>query len=83
VDIRRINGIPVQGLETSTAPGAQRAREAAANLEKWAKENPNVNQFIGPNGGWSKNTAGKFAPITNDLLLNQHKNHFHINVFRK
>ncbi|MBI5518903.1 MAG: hypothetical protein HY916_02460 [Desulfovibrio sp.] len=86
VDLGRINGIPVAGLETSTAPGADRAREAARNLGDWAKENPDVNQFIGPKGGWNKDGKGNITPLApakQKVLLDGHKDHIHINVFRK
>jgi hypothetical protein len=82
VDLSRINGIPVAGLETSTAPGADRAREAARNLEEWAKENPDVNQIIGPGGGWNKD-GGAWRPIRDARLLKEHEDHYHINVFRR
>lgn len=86
VDLSRINGLPVAGLESSNAPGADRAREAAKNLEEWAIENPDVNQFIGPKGGWNKDGRGRitdFDPVKQKVLLDGHKDHFHINVFRK
>ena len=86
MDISRINGIPVAGLESSNAPGADRAREAARNLEAWAKGDPNVNQFIGPKGGWNKDADGyptPMDPAKQKMLLDGHKDHIHINVYRK
>jgi hypothetical protein len=51
-------------------------------MEQQAKNDPNVNQVIGPDGGW--NREGKeWAPINDAGLLNDHKDHYHINVFRK
>jgi len=87
VDINRINGVPVKDLEKTQTPAGKRAKEAAANMEEWAKNNESVNQFIGPNGGWNKRTDGTIEAIRATTreridLLNTHKNHFHINVFR-
>jgi len=82
VDINRINGIPVKDLKNAKGNQAERAQEAAANLEEWAKTHENINQVIGPNGGWGKK-GGKWVPIENPVLLNEHKDHYHINVFRK
>jgi len=81
VDINRINGVPVKDLEKTQTPEGKRAKEAAANIEEWAKNNESVNQFIGPNGGWNK-MGRDWKPITDPELLNAHKNHYHINVFR-
>ncbi|GAB6126624.1 hypothetical protein JCM14124_23300 [Humidesulfovibrio idahonensis] len=69
-------------LERTQTPEGKRANEAAANIEEWAKNNESVNQFIGPNGGWNKGLDGKWVPIKDPALLNAHKNHYHINVFR-
>jgi len=55
---------------------------AAANLEEKLKNNPDVNQIIGPNGGWNKD-GRQWRPIRDAKLLKEHKDHYHINVFRK
>jgi hypothetical protein len=85
VDINNINGVRVVNLETATGPEAERAREAAANLEKWAKVDDDIKQFIGPNGGWTRDRSGNPYPINpNDpkgrKLLDEHKNHYHIGM---
>jgi len=81
VDVSRINGFPVEGLEKAEGPGADKAKRAAENMVEQAKKDPNVNQVIGPNGGW--NRKGKdWEPIEDAKLLNDHKDHYHINVYR-
>jgi hypothetical protein len=45
-------------------------------------KNPDVNQIIGPNGGWNREGRG-WKPIQDTGLLEKHTDHFHINVFRK
>lgn len=82
VDVSRINGIPVEDLETANGQEADKARRAAANLEEKLKNNPDVNQIIGPNGGWNKD-GREWRPIRDAKLLKEHEDHYHINVFRK
>jgi hypothetical protein len=86
VDVSRINGEAVKDLGAAPGPEGEKARRAAANLEEKLKNNPDVNQIIGPNGGWNRDgqtLKAKFTRITNKTLLNEHKDHFHINVRRK
>lgn len=85
VDINRINDVKASELADPKTPEAVRAREAADIMEQNARKDPNVNQFIGPNGGWRKDEKGRVTPMSPVLdkdLLNDHKNHFHVNVFR-
>jgi len=82
VDINKVNGIPVKDLGKAQGEEGERARKAAKNMEEQAKNNPNVNQVIGPDGGWKRN-GDRWDPITDAKLLNGHKDHYHINVFRK
>jgi hypothetical protein len=81
VDVSRLNGYPVRDLETAEGPDANKARRAATNVEKWAREDDKVNQFIGPKGGWNR-VGKRIEPISDPGLLKEHKDHFHINVFR-
>jgi len=86
VDVSRINGVAVKNLGTASGPEGEKARSAAANLEEKLKNNPDVNQIIGPSGGWNRDgelPKAKFTPITDKTLLNEHKDHYHINVRRK
>jgi hypothetical protein len=86
VDINKVNDIPVKDLADPKTPEAERACQAARNMEEQAKKDPNVNQVIGPDGGWNKDAKGKITPmdpVEHKALLDQHKDHYHINVFRK
>ncbi len=86
VDINKVNGIPVKDLEKAQGSEAVRAREAAKNMEQQAKGDPSVNQVIGPDGGWNKVGRDKIEPIPpkeNKELLDRHKDHYHINVYRQ
>lgn len=80
VDINNLNGVRVVNLKTASGPEAERAREAAANLEKWAKKTKEVRQLIGPNGGWTKQINGKCDPLNEPNLLREHKNHYHLGI---
>ena len=82
VDVSRINGYPVEGLEAAQGPGADKASRAAENMVEQAMKDPNVNQIIGPNGGWNK-VDGEWKQIGDAKLLKEHKDHYHINVFRR
>lgn len=86
VDINKVNGIPVRDLEKAQGQDGDRARQAAKNMEEQAKKDPNVNQVIGPDGGWNKVGRDKIEPIPpkeNKELLDRHKDHYHINVYRR
>jgi hypothetical protein len=83
VDINNISGVRVVDLSTATGPKAEQAREAAANLEEWAKGKDEVTQIIGPTGWWERNSEEKMEPkiATSDReikILGEHKNHYHI-----
>ena len=87
VDINNINGVRVKDLQSGTGEKAERAREAAANLEDWAKKNPDVTQVIGPTGRWESNGSGdmdKRVPVEpkDFKILQEHKNHYHITIHR-
>lgn len=86
VDVSWINGMAVKDLGTASGLEGEKARSAAANLEEKLKNNPDVNQVIGPSGGWNRageTPTSKLIPITDKALLNEHKDHYHINVRRK
>lgn len=86
VDLSRINGVAVKDLGSTPGPLGEKARRAAADLEEKLKNNPDVNQIIGPSGGWNRDgelPKAKFTPIKDKTLLNEHKDHYHINVHRK
>ena len=51
VDINNINGVRVVNLPTATGPKGEQAREAAANLEDWAKKTRTSRRLLGPPGG--------------------------------
>ena len=83
VDINNINGVRVVNLDTATGPKGEQAREAAANLEKWAKGKDEVTQIIGPTGWWERNEKGEMKqkiPVKPEDIkkLEEHKNHYHI-----
>jgi len=85
VDINNINGVRVVNLETATGPEAERAQEAAANLEKWAKNEPKIKQLIGPTGWLERGSDGVMRPkqLTKPKdfkTLDEHKNHYHIGM---
>jgi hypothetical protein len=85
VDINRINGFTVKDMSMAKGPEAERARNAAEALGQQVQADHNVNQFIGPNGGWNKDEDGRTAPLSSPRhreLLDRHKNHYHINVRR-
>lgn len=81
VDINNINGVRVVNLKTASGPEAERARQAAANLEQWAEDNNRIRQLIGPNGGWTRVGRRTFKPIMDSGLLREHKNHYHIGIY--
>ncbi len=83
VDINNINGVRVVNLDTATGPKGEQAREAATNLEEWAKGKDDVTEIIGPTGWWKRDSKGKMEPKipANDReikTLEEHKNHYHI-----
>ena len=87
MDVSRITGFPVKGLERAEGPEADKARRAAENMVEQAKNDPNCNQILGPTGCWNQ-TDGEWKELKtgdpkNDRLIAGHKDHFHINVFRK
>jgi hypothetical protein len=82
VDVSRINGVAVKNLGTASGPEGEKARSAAANLEEKLKNNPDVNQIIGPSGGWNRDGRA-WRPISDAKLLKEHQDHYHINVYRK
>jgi len=86
VDLSRINGVAVKDLGSAPGPVGEKARRAAANLEERLKNNPNVNQIIGPSGGWNRDDRGKWDEFRNTpqsrKLLQDHQDHYHINVYR-
>jgi len=85
VDINKVNGIAVKDLADPKTPAAERAQQAAKSMEEQAKKDPNVNQVIGPDGGWNKvrrDTIEPMPPKENKELLDRHKDHYHINVYR-
>lgn len=86
VDINKVNGVAVKDLGNAQGQEGERARQAAKNMEWQAKEDPNINQVVGPDGGWNKVGRDKIEPIPpkeNKELLDRHKDHYHINVYRR
>ena len=78
MDINNISGVRVRDLKNGTGEQVEQARVAGANLENWAKDNKNVKQFIGPNGGWTRQEDGTFKPISDPVTLYGHRHHYHI-----
>jgi hypothetical protein len=86
VDINQVNGVSVKDLADPKTPAEERAKMAAENMVEQAKKDPNVNQVIGPDGGWNKvgrNAIETIPPEENKELLDRHKDHYHINVHRR
>lgn len=83
VDVNRINDLPVKDLKTAQVEAAEQARRAADNLENWTRDQPEVNQVIGPNGGWEYKEGKKTDILRTDPRTREHHNHYHINVWRR
>jgi len=83
VDINKINGLSVKDLSTAQGQRADQAREAARNLVEQAKQDPGINQVIGPDGGWEIREGERREIFKSDPRVVGHKNHYHINVSRK
>ncbi|MBU1040906.1 MAG: hypothetical protein KKF77_07400 [Proteobacteria bacterium] len=88
VDINKVNGIPVKDLGKAQGEEGERARQAAKNMEEQAKKDGNVNQVLGPTGCWEKGENRRWRQLDPEIprdqgLINGHKDHYHINVYRK
>ncbi|MDQ7836767.1 MAG: hypothetical protein RDU24_15415, partial [Humidesulfovibrio sp.] len=88
VDINKINGVSVGELAAPKTPEAERARKAAENMVAQAKKDPNVNQVLGPSGCWGRDKFQRWRSLDpNDdrdrSLIEGHRDHYHINVYRK
>jgi hypothetical protein len=83
VDINKINGFSVKDLAAAKGPEAEQAREAARNMVEQAKQDPGINQVIGPDGGWEIREGERREIFKSDPRVVGHNNHYHINVSRK
>lgn len=82
VDVNRINDIPVKELENAQGAEGDKARKAAQNLEAWTRDQPEVNQVLGPNGGWEFKGGKKTDILKSDPRTKDHLDHYHINVWK-
>lgn len=78
----------VDGLKNAKGPEGDRAREAAANLEQWAKQKKVVSQVIGPTGWRERGPSGEMEPkmiVTKDEIdtCRIHRNHYHLTIKRE
>ncbi len=73
IDINRINGMRVDDPQNQ------------ANVDRLQREFmslPNVNQVLGPVHNVNIDAAGRQTPVRNQTLIDDHRNHIHINVRR-
>jgi hypothetical protein len=73
-DMNRINKKPISDASTDPA-----VRAAVNDVVNSLKNQPGVNQVIGPTGGWNK-SGNEWKAITDQELLNEHNNHIHFGV---
>ena len=83
-----MNGIPVKDLGKAQGQEADRAREAEKNMVEQAKKDEDVNQILGPTGCWERDGNREWRQLNPDIpkedrLIEAHKDHYHINVYRK
>lgn len=77
-DIHRIGSMKEnEGLDISDP----KARHIVDGLVKYFASHPEVNQIIGPTGGWNV-IDGKLYPITDRGLLVAHRDHLHVGIRR-
>ena len=81
VDIHQVNEVRLAEVAGKTGANAEQARQNIEKIENWARDNPDVQAFFSPFGGFVRDpVSGEIVREATRKEIEKHTGHIHITV---